>query len=111
MAKPNTSKMIRDTETIVEQVGGVFLLGHQYVRPHVETCQRKLYQSIDLLTTAEPILISARLEALETDYHDAGHTINLQRFRRLHVFLTLIAVPFVVLVQRLRLLELLQALV
>lgn len=111
MAKTNASEMIRDAVTIVDQVGGTFLLGHQYVRPHVETCQRELYQSIDLLTTTEPILISARLEALKANDHDARHTINLQRLSRLHVLLTLVAIPFVILVERLRLLEFLQALV
>ena len=55
--------------------------------------------------------ISARFKALETDDHDARHTVDLKSLRSLNELLALVAVPLVIFVKSFRLFELLQALV
>ena len=111
MPEAHTSEVIRDTVAIIDQVLRIFLLWHEHERTHIKACQREFNECVDLLSTAEAELIPAGLEALEADDHDAGDAVDLQRFRRLHVLLTLIAVPLVIFIERLGLLELLQALI
>jgi hypothetical protein len=64
--------------------------------------------SVNLLTT-KAISTLTSLEALKTDDEDFGNTVEFKCLGRLHVLLTLVAVPLVVLIKCLRLFELRQA--
>ena len=99
MTEANTAEVIRDSEAIIDEVLRVLLIRHQYEGPHVQPCQWELNKCVDFLPTSKAILIAACLESLEADDHDSRHAVDLQRLRRLHMLLALIAVPFIVLIE------------
>ena len=101
VAEAHAAKVIRDPEAVVDQVLRVLLIRHQNEWPHIQPGQWELNKCVDFLPTSEAILIAACLESLEADNHDARHSVDFQRLRRLHMLLALIAVPFIVLIQRL----------
>jgi protein-disulfide isomerase-like protein with CxxC motif len=77
MPEAHTSKVVRDSEAVVQKVLLVRLIWAQHEWAHVEALERKLYESVDFLAAAEPVLAALSLEALETDDKDAGHAVNL----------------------------------
>ena len=99
VAEAHAAEVIRDSEAIIDQVLRVLLIRHQYEWPHVQPCQWELNKCVDFLPTSKAILIAACLESLEADNHDARHSVDFQRLRRLHMLLALIAVPFIVLIE------------
>ena len=59
--------------------------------------------------SAKTVATLGGFEPLKADDEDFGDTVDFKRLRSLHELLALVAVPFVVLVQRLGLLEFLEA--
>ena len=99
VAEAHAAEVIRDSEAIIDQVLRVLLIRHQNEWPHVQPCQWELNKCVDFLPASKAILIAACLESFEADDHDARNAVDLQRLRRLHMLLALIAVPFIVLIE------------
>ena len=80
----------------------------EYVGAHVKALKREIHESINFLTT-ESIFATGRLKTFEAYDQYAWNTVNFKCFGRLNKILTPVAIPFVVLVECLRLLEVIKA--
>ena len=104
--------VVRDREAIVNQ--RLLLLScRQDERTHIQANQREVYFGVQLLIapTAHDVVPRSRLallEPLQADNHHSRNREYLHALGRLHVRFTFAAVPHVVLVKSLNLLEFLQ---
>jgi len=77
---------------------------------HVETLEGEIDKRVNFLTATESVPAARRFESLQTDDQDAWHAVDFHCLGRLDELLALVAVPLVLFVENLRLLELSQAL-
>ena len=80
----------------------------EYIGAHVKALKREIHQSINFLAT-KSIFATGRLKAFEANDQYAWNAVNFKCFGCLNKLLTPVAIPFVVLVERLRLLEVIKA--
>ena len=107
MTTTATTEMIWYAEAIINQLLAP-LLRMEYVGAHVKALKRKLHQSINFLAT-KSIFATGRLKAFEAYDQYAWNAVNFKCFGRLNKILTPVAIPFVVLVECLRLLKVIKA--
>ena len=72
----------------------------EYIGTHVKALEREIHKGVNFLAT-KSILASGSLEAFEAYDQYAWNTVDFKCFGRLNKVLTLVAIPLVVLIERL----------